>query len=68
MRSPINISPSNTDSEFYRLTQTGTVILEHSFDAPSEQTGPGIPNYLGPALVAPHRGVVSLEVIYGILE
>ena len=35
------------------MAWTDTVVLEHSFDQPSEQTGPGLPNYLGPAVIAP---------------
>ncbi len=35
------------------LTTTGTIVLQHSDRTVSEHSGPGIPNYLGPAVVSP---------------
>ena len=41
--------PINTSAMSIRATHK----LEHSFDSASEHTGPGIPNYLGPAIISP---------------
>ena len=35
------------------LTSPQTIVLQHSTRAASEHSGPGIPNYLGPAVIAP---------------
>ena len=35
------------------LTSPQTIVLQHSNRAASEHSGPGIPNYLGPAVVSP---------------
>ena len=35
------------------LAAVRTVVLQHSNRAASEHSGPGIPNYLGPAVIAP---------------
>ena len=37
----------------FTMTLESTVVLEHSERVASEHTGPGIPNYLGPAVVSP---------------